>query len=168
MQELLQHLMLSMKVFIYVLSRLNKYIILFIKDLIRCDELNDFDVEVTENGRFRTYISIPPYVFFFFTCSIVYKPIFRIFFGHIIGTKGFRRKRLEEETKTTITIPKERTNNKITITGASEKSVVDARQRLEFIELSLRNKHEMTHFISYPLVTQEIKSNFLKFKVILL
>ncbi|GLV42385.1 uncharacterized protein CBL_03122 [Carabus blaptoides fortunei] len=114
---------------------------------IRCDEIPDFDIEVTENGRFKTRIRMP-----------------HTFYAYIIGTKGSRRKKIEEETKTEITVPKQYKNNKILITGPTESSVAAARRRIEMIGNDLRNRHQITHFISFALVTDEIKDNFKKFK----
>lgn len=91
---------------------------------------------------------------------------FSAFYAYIIGTKGSRRKKIEEETKTEITVPKQYKNNKILITGPTERSVAAARRRIEMIGNDLRNRHQITHFISFPLIADDIKANFRKFKVL--
>ncbi|CAG2061412.1 unnamed protein product, partial [Timema podura] len=50
---------------------------------------DDFEVETTEAGRFRTSFHVP-----------------RVYFPYVIGQKGNTRRRLENETKTQIRVPK--------------------------------------------------------------
>lgn len=83
----------------------------------------------------------------------------------MIGAKGSRKKQLENETKTEISIPRQITEKNIVITGPTASNVVSARRRIELISIDLREKHAITHFISYPLISDEIKQNFKEFKV---
>nr|CAD7579099.1 unnamed protein product [Timema californicum] len=50
---------------------------------------DDFEVETTEAGRFRTSFHVP-----------------RVYFPYVIGQKGNTRRRLENETKTQIRVPR--------------------------------------------------------------
>lgn len=99
---------------------------------------------------------------------LLYNIFFRKFFAYIIGTKGSRKKQLENETKTEITIPRTSNDKNIVITGPTASNVASARSRIERISAELRQKHSITHFVSYPLISDEIKKNFAEFKVRLL
>ncbi|KRT79460.1 hypothetical protein AMK59_8426, partial [Oryctes borbonicus] len=52
----------------------------------------------------------------------------------------------------------------ITITGTSERDICSARTRINLIVLQMRDNHTVTHFISIPILSQEVKTNYLTFK----
>lgn len=77
------------------------------------------------------------------------------------------RRRIEDETSTQISVPKPNQTGDIAIVGSSVPNVVSARTRIELIIRDVRQKIPYNHFLSIP-AGDEVKQNFLKFKVILL
>nr|CAD7433927.1 unnamed protein product [Timema monikensis] len=98
---------------------------------------DDFEVETTEAGRFRTSFHVP-----------------RVYFPYVIGQKGNTRRRLENETKTQIRVPKMGQDGDIIITGTAKKGVCAARRRIDLIVMSARQKQQFTHFISIPMTIE--------------
>lgn len=112
-----------------------------------CDGDDEFEITALENGRFKTSFHVP-----------------RTFYGPIVGFKGQTRKRLEDETRANIFVPKKIGENEIVISGPTRSSVASARRRVSLIVMSYRRKHEVTHFISIPMIGSNIKAGFLEFK----
>ncbi|XP_073723369.1 activating signal cointegrator 1 complex subunit 1 isoform X2 [Misgurnus anguillicaudatus] len=108
-----------------------------------CDTHN---IEQTEKG-FRCAIDVP---------SVLYK--------YIIGKKGETRKRLESETKTSISIPKQGVEGQIVITGAQQAAVVSALTRVEVLIESFRRKQPFTHFLSLALNHDQVQEGFVRFQ----
>ncbi|XP_061083801.1 activating signal cointegrator 1 complex subunit 1 [Conger conger] len=108
-----------------------------------CDTLS---MEQTEKG-YRYAMDVP---------SVLYK--------YIIGKKGETRKRLENETRTSINIPKQGVEGQIVITGQQRGAVSSAVTRIEVLMESFRKKQPFTHFLSFPLNHPQIQEQFLKFK----
>lgn len=105
-----------------------------------------FTVEQTENG-FRCAMEVP---------SVLYK--------YIIGKKGETRRRIENETRTSLNIPKPGVEGEIVITAQQRSGVISARTRIEVLMESFRKKQPFTHFLSFALNQSEIQERFLKFK----
>lgn len=63
-----------------------------------------------------------------------------------------------------IKIPKQGETGDIIITGVSERDVTSARNRINMIVLQFRDKHQVTHFVSIPVVSEQMKHNFELFK----
>uniref|UniRef100_A0A8C5JI92 Activating signal cointegrator 1 complex subunit 1 n=1 Tax=Junco hyemalis TaxID=40217 RepID=A0A8C5JI92_JUNHY len=105
-----------------------------------------FVVEETERG-FQSRLEVP---------SPLYK--------YIIGKKGETKKRLETETRTSISIPKPGVEGEIVITGQQRSGVISARTRLEVLLDSFRRRQPFTHFLSLPLNQPAIQQSFLHFK----
>lgn len=103
-------------------------------------------IEQTDKG-YRCAIDVP---------SVLYK--------YIIGKKGETRRRLEFDTKTSISIPKPGVEGKIVITGSSKAAVSSAVTRVEVLVESFRKKQPFTHFLSFPLNDFKIQEGFLRFK----
>ncbi|XP_033840258.1 activating signal cointegrator 1 complex subunit 1 [Periophthalmus magnuspinnatus] len=103
-------------------------------------------IEQTDKG-FHCAVDVP---------SVLYK--------YIIGKKGETRRRLEHDTKTSISIPKQGAEGPIVITGARRASVSSALTRLELLVDSFRRKQPFTHFLSLPLNDPGIQDGFLRFK----
>ncbi|XP_029383116.1 activating signal cointegrator 1 complex subunit 1 isoform X2 [Echeneis naucrates] len=111
------------------------------------DETCDtYSVEKTDKG-YRCAFDVP---------SVLYK--------YIIGKKGETRRRLEFDTKTSISIPKQGVEGQIVITGAHKAAVLSAVTRVEVLIESFRRKQPFTHFLSIPLNDPKIQERFLKFK----
>ncbi|XP_039562661.1 activating signal cointegrator 1 complex subunit 1 isoform X2 [Passer montanus] len=105
-----------------------------------------FGVEETERG-FQCRLEVP---------SPLYK--------YIIGKKGETKKRLETETRTSISIPKPGVEGEIVIMGQQRSGVTSARTRIDVLLDSFRKKQPFTHFLSLPLNQPAIQEKFLQFK----
>uniref|UniRef100_UPI003AAEC6F4 activating signal cointegrator 1 complex subunit 1 n=1 Tax=Centroberyx gerrardi TaxID=166262 RepID=UPI003AAEC6F4 len=103
-------------------------------------------IEQTDKG-FRCAIDVP---------SVLYK--------YIIGKKGETRRRLESDTKTSISIPKPGVEGQIVITGSHRSAVSSAVTRVEVLIESFRRKQPFTHFLSFALNDPQIQEGFLRFK----
>lgn len=108
-----------------------------------------YEIETVDNGRkFQLKVHVP-----------------QMFHSQVIGAKGNTKRRIEQETGTSIQVPKigvKDTN--IVIKGNNKKDVVSAKNRLDLIMIAGRAKQQFTHFLSVSFATDEIKQNFLKFK----
>ncbi|XP_065699391.1 activating signal cointegrator 1 complex subunit 1 isoform X1 [Patagioenas fasciata] len=105
-----------------------------------------FVVEETENG-FQCRVEVP-------------SP----FYKYIIGKKGETKKRLETETRTSISIPKPGVEGEIVITGQHRSGITSARTRIDVLLDSFRKKQPFTHFLSFALNQPAIQERFLQFK----
>ncbi|XP_071420505.1 activating signal cointegrator 1 complex subunit 1 isoform X3 [Pithys albifrons albifrons] len=83
---------------------------------------------------------------------------------YIIGKKGETKKRLETETRTSISIPKPGVEGEIVITGQHRSGVASARTRIDVLLDSFRKKQPFTHFLSLALNQPAIQEKFLQFK----
>ncbi|XP_033760277.1 activating signal cointegrator 1 complex subunit 1-like [Pecten maximus] len=112
------------------------------------DEICDFrtPIEETNNG-FQLSIDIP---------SALFK--------HIIGRKGETRRRIENETKTQLRIPKAGQEGPIVIAGAERKGIISAKTRIDVIVGTARQKEQFTHFLSIPVTTGKVIERCLEFK----
>lgn len=117
-----------------------------VEDLIEDETCDTHCIEQTEKG-FRCAIDVP---------SVLYK--------YVIGKKGETRRRLEFDTKTSISIPKQGIEGQIVITGGHKSAVASALTRVELLIDSFRKKQPFTHFLSFPLNDPRIQEGFLKFK----
>ncbi|KAG9345951.1 hypothetical protein JZ751_007766 [Albula glossodonta] len=108
-----------------------------------CDTLS---LEQTEKG-YRYAMDVP---------CVLYK--------YIIGKKGETKKRLESETRTSISIPKQGVEGQIVVTGQQKGAVMSAVTRIEVLIESFRRKQPFTHFLSFALNHPQIQERFLKFK----
>ncbi|XP_001509416.2 activating signal cointegrator 1 complex subunit 1 [Ornithorhynchus anatinus] len=108
-----------------------------------CDH---YAVEQTDRG-FRCAVEVP---------SALFK--------YIIGKKGETKKRLEMETRTSISIPKPGVEGEIVITGQQHAGVVSARTRIDVLMESFRRKQPFTHFLSFPLNQAVVQKGFLEFR----
>lgn len=106
-----------------------------------------FEIETTENGRYRAALLLPRY-----------------YFAHVVGSKGAVRRRLENETKTQIRVPRQGQDGRIVIIGSTKSAVSAAGRRVNLIVMSARQKQQFTHFLSIPMVGDSIKKRFVNFK----
>lgn len=112
------------------------------------DEEEFYEIETTDNGKFQLKVHVP-----------------QAFHSQVIGAKGNTRRRLEQETGTQILVPKIGSKDtNIIIKGVAKKDLLSAKNRLDLIMIAGRSKHQFTHFLSVSFVTDEIKSNFARFK----
>ncbi|XP_054838908.1 activating signal cointegrator 1 complex subunit 1 isoform X2 [Eublepharis macularius] len=105
-----------------------------------------FVIEESERG-YRCAVDVP---------SPLYK--------YIIGKKGETKKKLETETRTSISIPKPGVEGEIVIIGQHRNGVISARTRIDVLVESFRRKQPFTHFLSFALNQPVIQEKFLHFK----
>lgn len=116
------------------------------EDLAEDETCDTYIIEQTDKG-YRCAIDVP---------SVLYK--------YIIGKKGETRRRLEFDTKTSISIPKPGVEGQIVVTGSQKAAVSSAVTRVEVLVESFRKKQPFTHFLSFPLNDPKIQEGFLTFK----
>ncbi|XP_029933175.1 activating signal cointegrator 1 complex subunit 1 [Myripristis murdjan] len=116
------------------------------EELAADDACDSHGIEQTPKG-FRCAIDVP---------SVLYK--------YVIGKKGETRRRLEADTKTSISIPKPGVEGQIVITGSHRAAVSSAVTRLEVLVEGFRRKQPFTHFLSFPLNDPQVQEGFLSFK----
>lgn len=87
----------------------------------------------------------------------------RDFFGFIVGPNGVTRTRIQNETATSIVIP--RGSGNIYIRGPTRDSVRKARQEIELIVASSRDKLYTNHLNTVRITVEAIRDNYLQFKV---
>lgn len=109
-----------------------------------CD--TQFDIVETDKG-FEISLDIPS-----------------TFFKHIIGKKGETRRRLENETKTQIKIPKSGQEGPIIVAGHDKQGVISAKTRIDVIIDTARQREPFTHFLSFPVTSEAVKCAFTDFK----
>ncbi|KAF5929074.1 hypothetical protein HPG69_015547, partial [Diceros bicornis minor] len=120
----------------------------FYQGFMECAEepCDAYEVVQTQQG-FRCTVKAP---------SLLYK--------HIVGKRGDTRKKLEVETKTSISIPKPGQEGEIVITGQHRSGVISARTRIDVLLLTFRRKQPFTHFLAFFLNEVEVQERFLKFQ----
>ncbi|XP_028989472.1 activating signal cointegrator 1 complex subunit 1 [Betta splendens] len=116
------------------------------EELAADDVCDTHFIEQTDRG-YRCAIDVP---------SVLYK--------YIIGKKGETRRRIESDTKTSISIPKPGLEGQIVITGSHKVAVSSAVTRIEVLVENFRRKQPFTHFLSFPLNDPKIQEGFLRFK----
>ncbi|KAK1164550.1 activating signal cointegrator 1 complex subunit 1 [Acipenser oxyrinchus oxyrinchus] len=83
---------------------------------------------------------------------------------YIIGKKDDTRKRLEAETQTSISIPKQGVEGQIVISGQQRASVISACSCIEVLTESFHRKQPFTHFLSFALNQPEMQERYMQFK----
>lgn len=112
------------------------------------DEICDAGLDLEEfSGGFRLRLNYPS-----------------AFFKYIIGKRGETKRRLETETRTQIRIPKVGQEGEIVIQGQDRKGVASAKTRVDVLVDSARQKQPFTHFLSVPILSEEIMEKFEDFK----
>lgn len=108
-----------------------------------------YEIETVDGGRkFQLKVHVP-----------------QVFHSMIIGAKGNTRRRLEQETLTSIQVPKVGSKDtNVVVKGNSKRDVMLAKNRIDLIMIGGRSKQQFTHFVSVSFATEEIKSNFQRFK----
>lgn len=91
-------------------------------------------------------------------------PVASAYFKFVIGKKGETKKRIENETCTSIKIPRAGQEGDIVIQGRDKKGVTSAKTRIDILVESGRQKIPFTHFLSLPVQHPEIAENYEIFK----
>ncbi|KAL3280686.1 hypothetical protein HHI36_003923 [Cryptolaemus montrouzieri] len=117
--------------------------------LLDCMEIEDnYEILPTKSGKFKTTFHVPSALI-----------------PAIVGPKGVKLKQLQDMTQTLIKVPRlHEVGMPVKITGHSERSVSSARNQITFLILAKREKLPSTHFISIPVRSNDISTNFEKFK----
>ncbi|KAK4305080.1 hypothetical protein Pmani_023012 [Petrolisthes manimaculis] len=118
------------------------------EDEVECAaEQEEFQVEQLNNGKFQCVF-----------------PVASSYISYLIGTKGATRKRIENETYTTLRFPGKGQSGDVVISGRDIKTVRQARIKLEMLVGQARRRQPATHFLSIPCNTPNIQESFLEFK----
>lgn len=91
--------------------------------------------------------------------------VFSLYYRKIVAHRDFKVASLESATSTKITIPVSAAEGTLTIIGEDAIKIVEARHQVHSIVDHIRNSHRPMQFISIPTVSEEIKTNFERFKV---
>eukprot|EP00040_Diaphanoeca_grandis_P031984 m.192634 g.192634 ORF g.192634 m.192634 type:complete len:359 (-) comp32475_c4_seq2:558-1634(-) len=104
-------------------------------------------IEQMEDGRFTATVAVPS-----------------AFTGKLIGKKGEGKARLQQETQTTIVIPKRGGGENVRIIGVTQSGVDSCRTRIELLVESALKSAGVTHFLSIPLMGPDFESGLTTFK----
>lgn len=112
------------------------------------DSLRDIDIKHSVN-EFWVTINVPA-------------PLF----GAVVGAKRQTVRRIENETKTRVQVPKPSESHlgEITVYGEEKWGVAAAYRKIERIVSSARGRQDFTHFVSFPMNFDNLKNSFLEFK----
>ena len=93
-------------------------------------------------------------------------PVPSVFFKYIIGKGGATKRSIEQGTRCTLIIPKRGEDEApIVILGANKRQILSAKQRIEILVWSNRNKEGITHFIGIAInKEQQVIEKFEDFK----
>ena len=125
-------------------------------------------IAILLENKFLTVIILFTETQHFFYRYQLHLSVHNAFFKYIIGSKGETKKKLENETKTRIEIPRRGEDGDVVITGKNSSSVLSAKNRIELLISSKRWKEPFTHFVSIPLNDDSIKERFTEFKSVVL
>ncbi len=112
------------------------------------DSVDDLiDIKELPNGEYVTDLWIPS-----------------VFYGYIIGRQGQTMRTIETDTKTKITIPRRNETGPVTIRGKTKRSLSSAKQRIEVVVWSNRQKQPPTHFIGIEINSDVVQERVTEFK----
>ena len=112
------------------------------------DEFEDLeDVRELENGSYELKLLIP-----------------NIFFKYVIGRQGKTKETIEKDTHCRLQLPRRGEDGPIVLHAKSKRSLSSAKQRIEVIMWSNRQKEDITHFICIPLGDKKIQDKVAEFK----
>ncbi|EDV58170.1 activating signal cointegrator 1 complex subunit 1 [Drosophila erecta] len=87
------------------------------------------------------------------------------FYGGLIGMKGSTKRRIEEETRTEIYVPRQNEkSNEVTIRAKQRNQLCAALRQIRHLVASLRKKMKPTHFLALALNFGEVKERFVELK----
>ncbi|XP_022224356.2 activating signal cointegrator 1 complex subunit 1 [Drosophila obscura] len=87
------------------------------------------------------------------------------FYGGLIGLKGSTKRRIEEETRSEIYIPRQHEESShVTIKAKDRSQVCAALRQIRSLVGSLRRKMRPTHFLAVPLNFGEVQNRFMELK----
>lgn len=116
--------------------------------LLDCGDIEDsYDINLTKSGKFMTSFYVPS--------SLL---------SYVIGARGVRLKGLQRSTNTLIKVPKPNEKGDVKITGDTERNVASARTQLSMIVMKQKDKLPISHFVSIPMNTHDIKEKLMQFQ----
>jgi len=118
-------------------------------DTVATDAENSFLYQIEELGNNSFKVTMP---------------VASSFFPLIIGSKGNTKDRIQNETKTRISIPRKGMEGDIIINGSDRKGVMSAANRIDVMVEAARSKQPFTHFISIPVNVDHVQQAFKAFK----
>lgn len=110
-----------------------------------CDQL---DIRETDKG-FSLTVEVP-----------------NAFFGIIIGKRAETKKKIERETQSQIIIPRAggKDEDSLVIRSTQQRGIVSAKNRIDLLVETARQRAPFTHFVSIPLNIKAIQDSYLEFK----
>uniref|UniRef100_A0A8D8XG39 Activating signal cointegrator 1 complex subunit 1 n=1 Tax=Cacopsylla melanoneura TaxID=428564 RepID=A0A8D8XG39_9HEMI len=114
-------------------------------------EDEDLDTYLGKDGQYKYNCHVP-----------------KSFYPFIIGVKGSTKRRIESETNTTLSIPRQGQTGDIVISSYSEKNIASAKRRLDLLLVFARKKIPYTHLLSIPMNVPNLQERFAKFKDLVL
>ncbi|KAH8290392.1 hypothetical protein KR054_002511 [Drosophila jambulina] len=106
------------------------------------------NIEQTPNGDFKLALHVP-----------------KSFYGGLIGLKGSTKRRIEEETKTELYVPRQNEkSSEILIKAKQRDRVCAALRQIRHIIGSLRKKMKPTHFLAVALNTGQVQERFIELR----
>ena len=89
------------------------------------------------------------------------------YYGYIIGKNGEQKKRLENETRTSIAIPPrhiQRDDAIVNLQSDKKSNIISCKNRILLIVNNARQKQQFNHLITFPLVFESLKERLRIFK----
>ena len=83
-----------------------------------------------------------------------------VFFKYIIGREGNTRRGIERDTKCKLVIPRQGQSGPLVLIGPNRRSLLSAKQRIDVIIWSNRDKEGITHFLCIDLNSKDIIGKF--------
>ena len=112
------------------------------------DKVEDFlNVKHLPNGQYELELNIPS-----------------VFFKYVIGRMGKTRQMIEKDTKAKLIIPRQGEEGPIKLQASTKRALNSAKQRVEVIAWSNRQKEEPTHFVGIALHSDVVQEKILEFK----
>nr|XP_023020114.1 activating signal cointegrator 1 complex subunit 1-like [Leptinotarsa decemlineata]XP_023020115.1 activating signal cointegrator 1 complex subunit 1-like [Leptinotarsa decemlineata] len=116
--------------------------------LLDCGEIEEnYEIVLTKSGKFMTSFYVPSALL-----------------SYIIGSKGLKLKSLQKNTNTLIKVPKLNEKGEIKITGDTERKVASARTQISMIVMQRKDKLPISHFVSIPIVSENIREKYKRFQ----
>ncbi|XP_017012486.3 activating signal cointegrator 1 complex subunit 1 [Drosophila takahashii] len=106
------------------------------------------NIEESPNGDFKLALHVP-----------------KSFYGGLIGLKGSTKRRIEEETRTEIYVPRQNEkSNDVVIRGKQRSQLCAALRQIRHLITSLRKKMKPTHFLAVAMNSGEVQKRFVELK----
>lgn len=88
-----------------------------------------------------------------------------MYYSKICNPNYFILEDFQRNTNTLVELPQSFIGGNITVKGDTVTEIIDARNELHSLAGEIRNSSTVLQFVSIPVISNEIKENFQKFKV---